>query len=168
APGGAARHGEARRHPSLVPGPARGSERDAGVAREHVARQPRRSEARSRARGAQRACTSWRDDAGEGPRVNELDVSVRIDASASTVFRFFTDPVRMCEWMGVAADADPRPGGTYRVDVTGRDVASGSYVEIVPHERVVWTWGWEGNPDFPPGSSTVEVTLEADGDATVV
>ncbi|HEY7133648.1 MAG TPA: SRPBCC family protein [Acidimicrobiia bacterium] len=100
--------------------------------------------------------------------MNELDVSVRIDASASTVFRFFTDPVRMCEWMGVAADADPRPGGTYRVDVTGRDVASGSYVEIVPHERVVWTWGWEGNPDFPPGSSTVEVTLEADGDATVV
>lgn len=100
--------------------------------------------------------------------MNELDLSVRIDASAPTVFRFFTDPERMCEWMGVAAAADPRPGGTYRVDVTGRDVASGSYVEIVPHSRVVWTWGWEGNPDFPPGSSTVEVTLVPDGDATVV
>jgi uncharacterized protein YndB with AHSA1/START domain len=32
----------------------------------------------------------------------------------------------------------------------------------------VWTWGWEGNDGVPPGSSTVEVTLTPDGDATVV
>jgi uncharacterized protein YndB with AHSA1/START domain len=100
--------------------------------------------------------------------VSELDLSIRIDACAATVFRYFTDPDRMCEWMGVSVDADARPDGTYRVDVTGRDVASGSYVEIVPHSRIVWTWGWEGDPEFPPGTSTVEVTLVPDGDGTVV
>ena len=56
----------------------------------------------------------------------------------------------------------------FRVNVSGIDVAVGEYVEIVPPERIVWTWGWEGSDTIPPGSSTVEVTLTADGDATVV
>ena len=46
--------------------------------------------------------------------------------------------------------------------------AVGEYVEIVPDERVVWTWGWEGDAGVPPGSSTVEITLVPDGDATLV
>jgi uncharacterized protein YndB with AHSA1/START domain len=99
--------------------------------------------------------------------VNGLDLSIRIDARPETVFQYLVDPERMCAWMGVSADAEARPGGAYRVD-TGRAVASGTYVEVVPHTRVVWSWGWEGNPDFPPGSSTVEVTLVPDGEATVV
>ena len=35
-------------------------------------------------------------------------------------------------------------------------------------DAVVFTWGIEGRADFPPGSSTVEVVLPADGDETVV
>ena len=46
--------------------------------------------------------------------------------------------------------------------------ARGQYVEIDPPRRVVFTWGIEGRPDFPPGSSTVEVVLQEDGDETVV
>jgi uncharacterized protein YndB with AHSA1/START domain len=100
--------------------------------------------------------------------VNDIEVSIRIDARPETVFRYFVDPERMCTWMGVAAEVDPRPGGGYRVDVNGRDVAIGEYIEVVADERVVWTWGWDGNDGIPPGSSTVEVTLTPDGDATVV
>ncbi|HZR14932.1 MAG TPA: SRPBCC domain-containing protein [Acidimicrobiia bacterium] len=100
--------------------------------------------------------------------LSEIDMSVRIDASPSTVFRYFVDPDRMCAWMGIDATAEARPGGGYRVDVTGRDVALGEYVEVVPDERVVWTWGFEGSDVMPPGSTTVEVTLRPDGDATVV
>jgi uncharacterized protein YndB with AHSA1/START domain len=98
----------------------------------------------------------------------EIAQSVRIDASPSTVFRYFVDPARMCAWMGVDAVAEARPGGAYRVNVTGRDVAVGEYVEVVPDERVVWSWGFEGSDVMPPGSTTVEVTLVPDGDATVV
>jgi predicted enzyme related to lactoylglutathione lyase len=38
--------------------------------------------------------------------------------------------------------------------VTGEDVARGEYVEVLPNERVVFTWGWEadGHP-VPPGYS---------------
>jgi uncharacterized protein YndB with AHSA1/START domain len=100
--------------------------------------------------------------------VNDIEVSIRIEARPETVFRYFIDPERMCTWMGVTADVDPRPGGRYRVNVNGRDVAIGEYLEVVADERLVWTWGWDGNDGLPPGSSTVEVTLTPEGDATVV
>jgi uncharacterized protein YndB with AHSA1/START domain len=100
--------------------------------------------------------------------MTDVDVSIRIDASPSTVFQYFVDPERMRRWMGVTADADPRPGGAYRVNVNGRDVAVGDYVEVQPDRRIVWTWGWDGSDNMPPGSTRVEVTLSSDGDGTLV
>src|SRR5260370_27582893 len=47
-------------------------------------------------------------------------------------------------------------------------VVLGEYVLVEPPSRVVFTWGWEGNPDLPPGSTTVEVTLVPDGEGTIV
>jgi uncharacterized protein YndB with AHSA1/START domain len=100
--------------------------------------------------------------------VSAVDVSIRIEAQPDTVFRYFVDPERMCAWMGVTAELDPRPGGRFRINVTGGDIAVGEYVEIVPPQRVVWSWGWEGSDGTPPWSSVVEVTLTPDGEATVV
>jgi uncharacterized protein YndB with AHSA1/START domain len=99
----------------------------------------------------------------------DVEREIVVDATADVVFAHFTDPERMCHWMGVDAELDPRPGGTFRVNVNGRDVARGEYVEVVPNSRVVFTWGWEG-PDHPvpPGSSTVEITLTPRGGRTVV
>ena len=98
-----------------------------------------------------------------------VEREIRIAASPDRVFPFFTDADKIVQWKGVSAEADPRPGGIYRVNVTGRDIARGRFVEVVPNTRVVFTWGWEG-PDQPlaPGSSTVEVTLIADGGGTIV
>src|SRR5437870_11259161 len=48
------------------------------------------------------------------------------------------------------------------------DRVRGEYVAVEPPYRVVFTWGFEGSTDLPPGSSTVEVTLHADGDGTIV
>jgi uncharacterized protein YndB with AHSA1/START domain len=84
-----------------------------------------------------------------------VDFEVRIAARPEVVFQFFTDPVKMMLWKGVDAALDPRPGGTYRVNVTGRDTVRGEYVEIVPYSRIVFTWGWEEGPVLP-GSSLVE------------
>jgi uncharacterized protein YndB with AHSA1/START domain len=99
--------------------------------------------------------------------VDYVEKEVRIAARPEVVFEFFTDPVKMVRWKGVDAMLDPRPGGTYRVNVTGKEVALGEYVEIVPHSRIVFTWGWEGSP-IAPGSTTVEVTLTPDGDGTLL
>jgi uncharacterized protein YndB with AHSA1/START domain len=94
---------------------------------------------------------------------------VRIAARPERVFAYFVDPAKQALWMGVSAELDPRPGGLYRVAVTPGDIARGEFVEVVPHSRVVFTFGWEGDgAPLAPGSSTVEVTLVPDGDGTIV
>lgn len=92
----------------------------------------------------------------------------RVAASPETIFDFFVDPKKMIQWKGIEADLDPRPGGLYRVNVTGEHIAIGEYVAIEPPHRVVFSWGWEGNEDVPPGSSTIEITLEPEGSETLV
>jgi uncharacterized protein YndB with AHSA1/START domain len=108
---------------------------------------------------------------------NQIEVERRIAARPETVFSYFTDPVKFCKWQGVDAELDARPGGTFRVTVTGRSrvVARGTYVEVEPPNRVVFTWGWEQIDGLPegmagllPGTSTVEIDLVADGDATLL
>ena len=37
-----------------------------------------------------------------------------------------------------------------------------------PPEIVFMSWGWEGHPTVPPGSTTVEITLTAERGATVL
>ena len=94
---------------------------------------------------------------------------IRIAARPETVFEFFVDPEKMTQWKGRQAELDPTPGGTYRVEINDQATASGEYVEIEAPRRVVFTWGWEGNPNpVPPGSSRVEITLQPDGDGTIV
>jgi uncharacterized protein YndB with AHSA1/START domain len=98
-----------------------------------------------------------------------LEREIRIAARPETVFAFFTDPARMLRWMGKDVVLDPRPGGIFRNNVDGQHIARGEYVEVVPHSRVVFTWGWEGEgSETPPGASTVEITLAADGDGTIL
>lgn len=101
----------------------------------------------------------------------ETDVvvrEIRIAARPETVFSFFTDPAKMARWKGRQATLDPRPGGVYRVDIDGKHIARGEFVEIVPYRRIVFTWGWEGGEPVPPGSSTVEIVLVPDGDSTIL
>lgn len=72
-------------------------------------------------------------------------------------------------WHGTVAEIDPRPGGVYRVLVMGLFQTAGEYVEVVPKQKVVFTFGWEqdGNP-VQPGSTTIEITLHPEGDKTRV
>jgi uncharacterized protein (TIGR02453 family) len=90
-----------------------------------------------------------------------------IDAPPETVFSYFTDPGRWLSWQGVTAEIDPRPGGTFRMNVRGDGYAAGELVLVDPYERIVLTWGWEDSAlGVPPGSSTVEMTFTADRGGT--
>ena len=96
-----------------------------------------------------------------------VTASVRIAAPPEVVFPYFTDPALAVKWIADAAHLDPRPGGTFSVNVRGNP-ALGEFVVVEPPHRVMFTWGIEGRGDLPPGSSTVEVVLRTDGDETVV
>ena len=99
----------------------------------------------------------------------ELVREIMIEATPETIWPFLTEPDHLVEWHGTVAEIDPRPGGTYRVLVAGQFQSAGEYVEVVPMEKVVLTFGWDepGHP-IPPGSTTLEITLHAEGDKTRV
>ncbi|WP_406301529.1 SRPBCC domain-containing protein [Streptomyces sp. NBC_00885] len=93
----------------------------------------------------------------------------RIDARPETVFSFFTDPNKWLSWMGQDGEFSFRPGGAYRTTVTGQNIAEGHFVEVDPPKRLVFTWGWVDNDlGVPPGSTTVEITLEPDAEGTLL
>ena len=100
----------------------------------------------------------------------EIVREIRIAARPEEVFSYFTDAEKLVVWKAASAELDARPGGRFRMDVTGRgDVARGEYIEIAPPHRVVFTWGWEGgDTPAPPAPSVVEVTLFPDGDGTLL
>ena len=99
-----------------------------------------------------------------------IEREIAIAARPETVWEFFVDPEKACRWMGLSAELDPQPGVIYRVEVIPGNVARGVFVELDPPRRLVYTWGWEPGPDgpnpVPPGSSTVEIGLEAAGGGT--
>ena len=99
----------------------------------------------------------------------DLVREIIIDAKPETIWPFLTDPERHVEWQGSVADIDPRPGGIYRVLVGGRHQSAGEYLEVVPMEKVVFTFGWEQDDHpIPPGSTTIEISLHPEGDKTRV
>jgi uncharacterized protein YndB with AHSA1/START domain len=99
----------------------------------------------------------------------ELIREIVIDATPETIWPFLTESAKHVEWMGTVAEIDARAGGVYRVLVGGEHQAVGEFVEVVPNEKVVMTFGWEQSEHpIPPGSTTLEITLHPDGDKTRV
>ncbi|HEX8917295.1 MAG TPA: SRPBCC family protein [Chloroflexota bacterium] len=96
-------------------------------------------------------------------------VERHINASPATVFSFFSNSERWLLWQGVEATIELRPGGLFRVNVSGDGFAAGRILEVIPNRRLVFTWGWEmSDHGVPPGSSTVRIELLPDGSGTLL
>ena len=94
--------------------------------------------------------------------------SITIDAAPSAVFPYLVDADLIVKWMGEYAETEPVRGGRLHIDIIGVPVR-GSFVEVDPPRRVVFTWGHAGSAVLPEGASTVEITLtEQPGPRTVV
>jgi uncharacterized protein YndB with AHSA1/START domain len=87
------------------------------------------------------------------PIENELVITRLFDAPRDLVFRVWADPRHAVKWFGPieypATDIkiDARPGGSWRAWLThenGTELrVGGTYREIVPPERLVFTFTWE-------------------------
>ena len=97
----------------------------------------------------------------------EVVVTRMFDAPARLVFEAWSNPELFRKWwvprsMGMtlrSCEMDVRTGGTYRL-VFGEDPANtmaffGSYLEVVPNQRIVWT-----NEESGDAGSVTTVTLE--------
>lgn len=104
-----------------------------------------------------------------------LTLKRRFKAPPAEVFAAWTDPEKIRRWMGpegvvgLSAEMDARAGGRYRLlmrspDGEEHDV-SGVYREVVPNEKLVFTWAWKSTPER---QSLVTVLLKPDGDGTLL
>lgn len=88
------------------------------------------------------------------------------DASPARVFRAWTTPEEMKQWKGPGelttpvAEVDLRVRGKYRIHMRAPDGTLhrlvGEYRLVQPPEKLVYTWRWEDQPDFPETLVTVE------------
>jgi uncharacterized protein YndB with AHSA1/START domain len=104
-----------------------------------------------------------------------LSIKRRLKAPPAKVFAAWIDPEKVKRWMGpgeskaLSAESDPRTGGRFRWVMESpegeiHDV-SGVYREVIPNEKLVFTWAWKSTPER---ESLVTVLLKPDGDGTLL
>jgi uncharacterized protein YndB with AHSA1/START domain len=109
------------------------------------------------------------------PSDREVVVTRVVSAPRRVVFEAFTNTRHVPNWLTgpegwtmPVCEIDLRPGGTwryvYRKDDGAEMTMQGSYREVAPPERLVWTESW--GPEWPETVNTVVFT-EADGLTTI-
>jgi uncharacterized protein YndB with AHSA1/START domain len=104
-----------------------------------------------------------------------LTLKRRYNAPPAKVYAAWADPEKLKRWMGpehvepLLVEADVRVGGRYRMVMKSPDGeqhdVSGVYREVVPGEKLAFTWAWKSTPER---ESLVTVTVKPDGDGTLL
>jgi uncharacterized protein YndB with AHSA1/START domain len=103
-----------------------------------------------------------------------LTIKRRFNAPPAKVYAAWADPKKMTHWMGpanvqkVVTESDLRVGGRYHIKMIMTDDehdVSGVYREIVPNEKLVFTWAWKSTPER---ESLVTVTFKDDNGGTLM
>ncbi len=104
-----------------------------------------------------------------------LTVKRRLKASPAKVFAAWTEPEKIVKWFGPdagpvhEASTDVRVGGRYAVSFSTEDGerhhVSGTYREVVPNEKLVFTWAWR---TMPERESLVTVLIKPDGSGSLL
>jgi len=102
-----------------------------------------------------------------------LTLKRRLNAPAEKVYAAWTDPEKIVKWFGpdsgpvTRAETDLRVGGHYTIAFNTengeRHQVGGVYREVVPNEKLVFTWAWRSTPER---ESLVTVALRPDGGGT--
>ena len=89
---------------------------------------------------------------------HSLRISSTIKAPRTKVYAAWTTPDILVKWFAPgprtphAEILDVRPGGGFRIAMKGEEdapTAVGEYQDVVPGEKLVFTWGWDGDPSQP-------------------
>ena len=104
-----------------------------------------------------------------------LEVRHRYAATPERVFRAWTEADQVRRWWKLSeghhctqAEIDLRVGGSYQFQMAAKEGAampaiSGSYLEIDPPRRLVFTWRWVHHPVEKETLVTVEFRTAAEG-----
>ena len=91
----------------------------------------------------------------------EIRIERVLPATIGRVYDAWTRADLLVQWycpnprLALKVDADVRAGGSYVVEM-GPHVVRGTYLEVEPPTRLVFSWQWDGTDDAP---TRVEVEL---------
>ena len=112
------------------------------------------------------------------PPSHQITIRQTFAVDRERAFRAWSDPAEMRRWFSPVgfttpfAEADLRPGGRYRIGMQppeGKPVfAGGIYREVVPPERLVFTWSWEEGDALHTGETLVTLEFRKVADGTEV
>jgi len=97
----------------------------------------------------------------------------RFDADVDDLWSALTDPLRLVQWYG-QVEGELRPGGVFHIHIESAGLDGTGRVEAceAPRRLVVTTReteeSWRKGQGAPPFDETIDVTLDADGDATIL
>ena len=99
----------------------------------------------------------------------------RLNAPPARVYSAWTEPEKVKRWFGpgqtqvTTAEFDRRAGGRWHIVAVSTDGqehdVSGIFREVVPDERLVYTWAWRSTPER---ESLVTVEFKPDGTGTLL
>jgi uncharacterized protein YndB with AHSA1/START domain len=107
---------------------------------------------------------------------HSLRIASTVKAPRAKVFAAWTTPDILSKWFAPGTRTpspetlDVRPGGKYRIVMKGEEdspTAVGEYVDVIANEKLVFTWGWEGDPS-PPTLVTVTFADRVGGTEVVL
>jgi uncharacterized protein YndB with AHSA1/START domain len=105
--------------------------------------------------------------------VGVVRIEDRYDTNIDDLWSALTDPARLARWHG-QVDGDLRPGGEFRVYIEADDIEStGRVEECEPPRRLLVTTretdeSYRKGQGVPPFDKTLEATLTAAGDQTIL
>jgi uncharacterized protein YndB with AHSA1/START domain len=97
----------------------------------------------------------------------------RYDTDIDDLWAAITDPARLARWHG-QVEGDLRPGGAFRLYVESNDIESTGRVEACEPPRRLRVTNRETDESYrkgqgvPPFEASLEATLTADGDQTIL
>jgi uncharacterized protein YndB with AHSA1/START domain len=94
----------------------------------------------------------------------EFTCGIFIEAQPEIIFSFLTEQDKAAQWYGEVTDIDGRSGGNFMIETNSGMRCSGEFLEVIPHEKIVFTWG--GVMDLKSGATTVEITLKPENGGT--
>jgi uncharacterized protein YndB with AHSA1/START domain len=109
------------------------------------------------------------------PTKPSLTLKRRLNASPAKVYEAWTDAEKISHWFGpenaevLLATTDVRVGGRFRIVFRGPDGeehdVAGIYREVVPNEKLVFSWAWRTTPER---ESLVTIALRRDVEGTLL
>ena len=113
------------------------------------------------------------------PQDRTLVITREFNAEPAAVFKAWTDPKALLQWMGPRqypafhVEQDLRVGGAYRIGLRGIEDGrelwqSGVYHKIASPRRLVFSFAWDNAGGGKGPETLVAITLTARGDQTVM